>query len=650
VPAKTQIVDFLGDKALVLPALLDAAIDGNDRAKYVLRLFQMAANYAEYPQEEPPSLRTDREACGIADATFDRSVVESVSDGHGNFHIPGAHRLVAVLDDALKAMLAPLALLASESKESAGLHGQYRERLDQLSESRPAIVDDMISNETIASMTSGRPASGDGFHLLIKALHKEINQLQSEISTEVVEGAKAYGVTEADRSLIAGFMTGVNRTAPLKFDHPGLATTAARSGSTLLIQNDLGTTDAHVFVVRITETTAKVTHTDIHAQRLRFFQNLLDETGIEWDELRSHQGSIIAKGDLFYVARGRFEAQTTAALSGFLERLGSRLVFLIDWNRARKRLRLLVPNERAVRILRWAADHDLGHRALGGERLVYDALEQAVKTPLRYGEPLHEMIGTDVAQNYLCYVLQMTAGGLLKGQTAALIRDQVRAELFNHFRSAEQRLLADAGRHASIVTQLAGGLRTALRQGVASANDLLARNAARAKLAESRADEIVKEMRLTVRRIPGTEVFRRILEVADDAADDLEDSAFLAGLLSARAKCLKLPAPLLGLADLLVDGAQAFQRALGAAQYVHRGGRRENMQRFLEAIDHVVTLEHQTDERERAVTVALVDSDMDCRHLHLISGIAGHLESAADALLRASLMLRDHVLGEVMFV
>ncbi len=653
-PAKTQIVDFLGDKALVLPALLDSAIVGNERAKYVLSLFQMAASYAEYPQEGgAPALRTDREACGIADATFDRSVRESVSDGHGNFHIPGAQRLVAVLDDALEAMLAPLALLEGAPKEPAGLPKQYRERLDRLVKARPPIVDDMISNTTIAAMTSGRPASGDGFHLLIMDLHKEINRLQSKISTEEVEGAKAYGITEADRSLIAAFMRGVERTAPLKFDHPGLSTTAARSGSTLLIQNDLGTTDAHVLVVRITETTAEVTHTDIHVQRLRFFQSLLEETGIEWEELSSHQASVIAKGDLFYVARGRFEAQDTTALNSFLERLGSRLVFLIDWNRARKRLRLLVPNERAVRILKWAADHELGHRAfldLGGERLVYDALEQAVKTPLRYGQPLHEMIGTDVAQDYLCYVLQTTANGLLKGQSAALIRDQVRAELFNHFRSAEQRLLADAGRHASITVRLAGGLRTSLRQGAASGGDALARNAAQAKLEESRADEIVKETRLTVRRIPGTEIFCRILEVADDAADDLEDSAFLAGLLSARATCLELPAPLLELSDLLVDGAQAFQRAIGAAQYVHRGGPRENMQQFLEAIDHVVTVEHQTDERERAVTVALIASDIDCRHLHLINGIASHLESAADALLRASLMLRDHVLGEVMFV
>ncbi|MBV8118716.1 MAG: hypothetical protein JO081_02105 [Alphaproteobacteria bacterium] len=52
---------------------------------------------------------------------------------------------------------------------------------------------------------------------------------------------------------------------------------------------------------------------------------------------------------------------------------------------------------------------------------------------------------------------------------------------------------------------------------------------------------------------------------------------------------------------------------------------------------------------KRAVTTALVSSKTDCRQLHRVSGIANHLEAAADALLRASLMLRDHVMGEVMF-
>ena len=56
------------------------------------------------------------------------------------------------------------------------------------------------------------------------------------------------------------------------------------------------------------------------------------------------------------------------------------------------------------------------------------------------------MTGADVAEDYLQYVLQTTANGCLKGQSVALIRNQVRAELFNHFRSAEQRLVADAPR------------------------------------------------------------------------------------------------------------------------------------------------------------------------------------------------------------
>ena len=434
--------------------MLDTAIAGNEQAKYVLSLLQMAVSYAERPEDAAaPSLQTDREACGISDASFDETVAKSASDGYGNFYIPGAQRLIAFLDDGLRAMLAPVALVATQLEGSLGMQERYRQRLDQLVAATPPIVDDMLSGETISAMASGRPASGDSFHLLIMDLHKEINRIQSEISTEEVEGAKAYGITQADRSLIAAFMRGLARTGALKFDHPGLETTAARSDSTLLIQNDLGTTAAHVLVIRVTGTNAVVTHTDIHLQRLLFFQSLLEATGIQWDELRSHQASAITKGDLFYVTRGRFEARDDAGLASFLECLGSRLVFLIDWNRARKRLRLLVPNERAVKILRWAADHELGHRAflmLGGERLVFDTLEQAVKTPLRYGEPLHEMIGAEVAQDYLCYVLQTTASGLLKGQSVALIRDQVRAELFNHFRSAEQRLLANAARHAGI--------------------------------------------------------------------------------------------------------------------------------------------------------------------------------------------------------
>ena len=82
---------------------------------------------------------------------------------------------------------------------------------------------------------------------------------------------------------------------------------------------------------------------------------------------------------------------------------------------------------------------------------------------------------------------------------------------------------------------------------------------------------------------------------------------------------------------------------------MHRGGGREPVQNFLEAADRIVTVEHQTDMRERDVTVALMVSPVDCRRMYQVGAIAGHLEEAADALLRASLTLRDHILREVMF-
>jgi uncharacterized protein Yka (UPF0111/DUF47 family) len=650
--AKTEIVDFLGERALMLPALLTKALVANERAKYVLTLLQLAASQADNPRAAAPSLREEREASAIVETGFDRAIAQAEYDGSGRYHIPSAGRLLAVLDDSLRGMIAPLAVAGKETAEAARLHAGFAERLERLLAARPAVTGDVLDSDTVALLTSGRPSGGDGFHLLVMDLHREINRLQAAVSTVEIAGAKTYGLSECDRTAVAAFMAGVNRTAPLKFDHLGLDTIAARSEETLLIENDIGTTEAHVLVIKVSGLSVAITYTDVHLPRLRFLQEVCAETGIRWRDVRSHHAPNIADADLFYLTVGEFAAPNIGGLCAFLERIASRIVFLIDWNKARKRLGLLVPNEAAVAILRWAADHDVGHRGflkLGGERLIYDALEQAVKTPLRYGEPLHEMIGGDVAKDYLRFVLQVSANGLIEGQSEALIRDRVRAELFTHFRSAEQRFLAECSSHAEIIAQLANSLRAALRQGPSQPGDALAQQAARAKQWESRADDIVKELRSTVRRISGTEIFCRIVETADDAADELEDAAFSTRLLFDSAPPAELPEPLLVLADLLVDGTQAFRRTMEAAQFVHRGGERDAVERFLAAADRIVVVEHQTDDRQRAVIAALVKGPVDPRQLYLLTEIAHHLEAAADALLHASLTLRDHILGEVTF-
>ncbi len=42
-------------------------------------------------------------------------------------------------------------------------------------------------------------------------------------------------------------------------------------------------------------------------------------------------------------------------LGAFLEAVGAALVFLIDWNKARKALRKLISNSDAIHVLDWAA-------------------------------------------------------------------------------------------------------------------------------------------------------------------------------------------------------------------------------------------------------------------------------------------------------
>ena len=82
---------------------------------------------------------------------------------------------------------------------------------------------------------------------------------------------------------------------------------------------------------------------------------------------------------------------------------------------------------------------------------------------------------------------------------------------------------------------------------------------------------------------------------------------------------------------------------------MHRGGGREPARSFLEAADRIVSIEHRTDFKERDVTVALMASPTDARYLYLVGAISRHLEGAADALLRAGLTLRDHILAETTF-
>ena len=267
-------------------------------------------------------------------------------------------------------------------------------------------------------LTAGDGRTGDTLHRIVMNAHRELNALAAGLATETLDGAHAFGLSEPDRPLVRAFMRGVHRTAALKFDHPGLDTLATRAGTELVLQNDLGETDAHVIVIRVAGPIVTITYTDVHLTRLLFFQELLAPAGLAWDDTRSRSDRSI-EGGLFHLVVGRLEVSDDVALESFLELLGSRLVFMIDWNRARKRLRRLVGRRAALALLTWAAEHDYGHMAfllVGGDGLVYEALEFAGGRPARAGESLADVLGDGPAESYMRAVLRICSRGSAGGR------------------------------------------------------------------------------------------------------------------------------------------------------------------------------------------------------------------------------------------
>ena len=639
---KREMVGELGERSLLLPALLNRALEANDRAKYLLSLLQTARARADAPDGPFPSLRDERLSAGIVDPAFDRTVEGARRAGTaGLYDIPEAGRIHKELVDAVAEMLAPLATAGVVDAPEAA-------RLDALSGRSPDLTNDRIPGHFIDQLTATRPSGGDSMHLLIMDAHRALNRLQAQIATSTVEGAAVYGLSGDDHGLVAAFMAGVHSTARLKFDHPGLAATATRSGDRLLIQDDLGTTDAHVVILSVEGRAATLTYSDVHTRRLRFFQSMMEGFDVRWTgtEVR---GDGPALGE-HHLTTGHFVAPDRQSLEGFLRHVGSRLVFVLDWNRARKRLEALLSREDAIATLRWAADNDLGHMGflnLGAERLVYDAVELAAKVPARYGEPLSEVLGSEATLAVTRFAMRAATEGLLSGKSPLLIRDEVRVEVLGHVQASLRRLLEAGAEHASLIVECARGLRAALvHLGGSEHDDFLDRVTVRAAAWEHRADEILVGQRQSARRVEGGETLTRVLGSADDAIDGMEEAVFLLNLLPHAS--IRVVVPIIdGVAGLTAMNAREHLKAFEIACQVVEGSGSDDLEDFLVAVDRVVTLEHQADAADRAARAQLVTEAPEFRSLYVADGILRCIEDASDALMRSVLGLRDHILGSL---
>ena len=644
---KTQILEQIGETDVTYSAQINAALAANDRLKYYFSLLQTAILQADHPGQRPDSLERERAAAGIDDRLFDELVANARRE-NGSYRLRGCTKVFERIEQDLHVMAAPV--LANSN--CAAL---FSARLKRLLEWLPRIANDLIPRSVVDDVTRTSDSETDSLHRLVMDLHKALNALEAEHNHERLDGAVVGNIEDADRPLITAFMTGLNRTSPLKFNHPGLETTATRSGNRLIIQNDLGTTDAHVIVVHVEGLRVTFTHTDVHPERARFLREMLKRYAVSWGEEQTRQSDRLADGAPFVLITGSFDAEDSTELSDYLEYLASRLVFLIDWNRARKELRGFLRGKDRVALLDWAAEAEVGHRGfleLGGARLINRAIEQTAGSAMHFGDRLYDVLGNGAALGFLQFVFRAAMEGLRDHQSAGLIQDRVRAELQAHFSSEGKRLLQLASEQAAIIFEIASLAREGIRRIEAGeANGYYAQLAKRAREFEHSADQLVIASREAVERRPEYTPLFRLLETADDAADDLEEVAFLMELLVSFEPGGEVLQELGEFADLLLEASEEWIKALSRAARVDRHGRmsaQDDVRDFLTAIDALIALEHRADEAERALTYAAVKGAKDFRQLHIYSNIANSLEEASDALKWAGLAARDYLLGSVL--
>jgi uncharacterized protein Yka (UPF0111/DUF47 family) len=476
-------------------------------------------------------------------------------------------------------------------------------------------------------------------------LHKALNRMASQLSGETIDGAHVWQIADVDRPRVAAFMRGLNRTRALKFSHPGLDTAATRDGECLLVQNDIGTNDAHVLVLKVHDDRITLTYSDLHRQRFAFFQAMLTEIGAAWSSPETRTTAGLNAGAAFQVGTASFSCAVEEALQTALENIGARIVYLIDWNRARKRLVNFVAKDAAVAILGEAARREVGHMGwleAGGDRLIYGAMQALGADYFHIGDRLDQVMGEVQAREFLVELLVRCSGALRQREPLAQIVDDARLLRARHMRRQRDEfdLLTE---HAAFCHALAEGIRDALLHEHERAAKAARKLAEQAKDWEHQADLLVMRSRARAERHPRWLPFTRLIERADDVIDALEEGAFLFSLIAEdhhqgwRGEVHQV---MQLLADAVYCAMQDHVKALAIACTLDEESSREDHDEFVSALWRVLNAERQCDVLLRDVRRALSSQVSDAATLNLSTDFASALEEATDALLATGYGLR----------
>jgi uncharacterized protein Yka (UPF0111/DUF47 family) len=640
---KSQIIEELGQTDMLLPSLVAEGLAANDRIKVRMSALQAAAQHARAPAQAIADLQAECRAAGIAPAAIATLIGGAHMAAEGRIAAPNLARLMKDIVDDVTAMIR--AVKAGTPRDGEAFDNRLSAML------AAGVLDAAADIEAarIARLTGMAENGADSLHRMVMDLHKALNRLATNCAEEVIDGAHVFGLQPEDHAPVQGFMRGLGETRALKFNHPGLDTMATRSGGRLLIQNDIGTTDAHVVVIAVKANAVTVTYTDVHRARARFFVALFDKFPATWSGLDRHAADGLGDDGTFYLVTGDYQAEGAEERDEFLAAIGAALVFLIDWNKARKLLRSWVAKNDAAELLGWAARHRIGHRAfleLGGDELIGAAVRNAAPTRIGFGERLDQALGRDAAVDFLKTAMRVSTEALSAGRSVRLVRDQIEAELVRHLERVDSTLLAIIIRQAGLAYDIAAGLAhhlAALQAGRAADGKALA---ARASRIEQKADRIAIEARKEVARLNARPVIEQMMDRVEQAVDDLEQAAFIASLLPANVDPALLEA-LTGLCATAVTALQATASGLAAAAEVP-DGQRVDSEDALACVLRLIDAEHAADLREREVTTQVFTRGFDVATSLSVLELARAIERTTDRLAGFGHLLRRYIISDLL--
>ena len=640
---KSEIIERLGQTDMLLPSLIGEGLAANERVKARLSILQAACGRARDPQCPQFTMAEECRAAGIDPMPLETLVNEATVAADERLAAPGLAELGAAIWDDMAAMVR--AVKAGD----AALGDGALERLASIKAGTALGFSGALEIAQIARLTGVSVGNGDSLHRLIMDLHKDLNRLAASHAEETIAGAHAYGLRPQDRAPVEAFMRGLEATRKLKFNHPGLATMATCAGERLMIQNDIGETDAHVVVIAVEPDAVTVTYTDGHLARTKFFTGLFRNFAVQWSGLERKSAAGLGDDGVFYLVTGRYRAVGGEARDAFLEAIGSSLVFLIDWNKARKVLREWIANADAIRVLDWSARHRLGHRGfleLGGAELVASAVHHAAPSRIGFGERLDYALGRDAAVDFLKAVLRISTEALCSGSSVRLARERIEAALVGHLQRVEATLFAVVIRQCGLAREIAVGIIDLLgeRKRQAAAVDGAALTS-RARRIEEKADRIAIEARSEIRRFNADRGVERLVNEIEDAIDELEQAAFVASLLP-KEVASRLLDPLIELCGAAISGVEAAAAGAAAAAEVPEGHRVDSEAAHA-AVGRMIEAEHRGDAAERLVTTNILSGEFDLKTALSVLDLARALERATDRLAMFGHLLREHVLADL---